>query len=309
MKSLSLADMHCDTPFELFSRSQSFWNSDCAVSAEKANAYDSFIQVTAVWSDKNLDNDAAYSKTLNVIDRFKSDIDAHKNASFRIDDIDTKMRFILSIEDARILDNDITRLHTLYGKGVRIITPLWSGVTCIGGAFDTNVGLTDFGKSVIDTSAKLGIIPDISHASEKSAYDIFESADGRIPVIASHSDAYAVFPHKRNLTDELFGAVKSSGGLVGINLYTEHLGYDGTMPAIDRVISHIEHFLALGGEDTVCFGCDFDGAATPVELSDVSSLLKIAEKMSSLNYSNTLIEKIFYLNAENFIKKHIKINL
>ena len=70
MKSLSLADMHCDTPFELFSSSQSFWNSDCAVSAEKANAYDSFIQVTAVWSDKNLDNDAAYEKALNVIDRF-----------------------------------------------------------------------------------------------------------------------------------------------------------------------------------------------------------------------------------------------
>ena len=297
MKSLSLADMHCDTPFELFSRSQSFWNTDCAVSFEKANAYDSFLQVTAVWSDKKIDDNAAYAKALNIIDRFKSDVDANKNASFWIDGIDTKMRFILSIEDARILGGDITRLHTLYGNGVRIITPLWGGVTCIGGAFDTTVGLTNFGKSIVNTATSLGIV-----------LDIFESVDGRMPVIASHSDAYAVFHHKRNLTDEQFGAVKSSGGLVGINLYTEHLGYDGTMSAIDRVISHIEHFLALGGEDTVCFGCDFDGAATPPELSDVSSLFKISEKMSSLNYSDSLIEKIFYLNAENFIKKNIKTN-
>lgn len=306
MKHLALADMHCDTPFELFSRSQSFLKNDLAVSAAKANRYRSFIQVAAVWSDKNLDNDAAYERSLNIIEYFKSDISSHTDASLWIDNLDSKMRFILSIEDARILNCDITRLYHLYELGIRLITPLWGGITCIGGAFDTNIGLTEFGKSVIDASVKLGIIPDISHASEKSAYDIFEACDNRSPIIASHSDAYSVFPHKRNLTDEQFKLVKDSGGVVGINLYTEHLGCDSSRPAIDQVLAHIEHYLSLGGEDTVCFGCDFDGATTPLELSDISSLLTVAEKMSLLNYSDSLIEKIFYLNAENFIKKNIK---
>ena len=306
MKRLSLADMHCDTPFELFSRSQSFWQNDLAVSAAKASEYSSFLQVAAVWSDKNLDDDAAYSRTLDVIDYFKSDISTNNDASFFIDKRSTKTKFVLAVEDARILNGDITRLHHLYEKGIRIITPLWGGYTCIGGAFDTDYGLTEFGKSVVDISAMLGIISDISHASEKSAYDILEICSGRIPVIASHSDAYSVFSHKRNLTDEQFKAVKNSGGVVGINLYTEHLGCSHSRPAIDQVMAHIEYYLALGGEDTVCFGCDFDGAETPPELSDISSLSAVAEKMNQLNYSNSLIEKIFYLNTENFIKKNIK---
>lgn len=306
MKPLSLADMHCDTPFELFCRSQSFWKNELAVSAEKSNSYTSYIQVAAVWSDKHLDDNSAYAKSIDVIDYFKSDVHKNPNASFFIDAESTRIKFILSLEDARILGEDITRLYHLYDKGIRIITPLWGGVTCIGGAFDTNEGLSRFGKSVIEKSTELGIIPDISHASQKSAYDIFESSNGKIPIIASHSDSYSVFSHKRNLTDEQFSALKRSGGIVGINLYTEHLGYDGTCSAIDRVIEHIEHYLSLDGEDTVCFGCDFDGASTPQELSDISSLVAIAEKMSTLNYSDVLIEKIFYLNAENFIKKNIK---
>ena len=306
MKSFSLADMHCDTPFELFCRSQSFRSNDLAVSADKANQYNSFFQVSAVWSDKKFNDDAAYAKSLDVIDYFKSDIENNIDTSFFIDHQNTKIKFVLSIEDARILGGDITRLYNLYDKGIRIITPLWGGSTCIGGAFDTNIGLTDFGESVIEASIELGIIPDISHASERSAYDMFEICDDKIPIIASHSDSYSIFPHKRNLTDEQFESIKRSGGVVGINLYTEHLGYDNNRSAIDQVITHIEHYLGLGGEDTVCFGCDFDGATTPPELSDISSLFTIAEKMSLLNYSDTLIEKIFYLNAKNFIIKNIK---
>ena len=70
--------------------------------------------------------------------------------------------------------------------------------------------------------------------------------------------------------------------------------------------SDLEHYLSLDGENTLCFGCDFDGAETPFELSDITSLFTIAERMSSRGYSDSLIEKIFYLNAENFIKKNIK---
>ena len=306
MNILSLADMHCDTPFELFYRKASFWKNDLAVSAKKSERYDHFLQVAAVWSDKELVNDSAYHRTLEIIEHFKCDVEKIKDCSFYINDQNTKIQFILSIEDARILGDDINRLYHLHGCGVRILTPLWCGKSCIGGAYDTVLGLTDFGKQTVKACTDLGIIPDISHASEQSAYDIFDICDGASPVIASHSNAYSVFSHKRNLTDEQFTAIRNSDGIVGINLCAEHLGYGAKRSAIDTVITHIEHYLSLGGENTVCFGCDFDGAKTPPELSDITSLLSVANALSALGYSDTLIEKIFYLNARNFIRKNIK---
>ena len=146
MNILSLADMHCDTPFELFYRKASFLKNDLAVSAKKAERYDHFLQVAAVWSDKALDNDSAYHRTLEIIEYFKCDVEKIKDCSFYINDQNTKIQFILSIEDARILCGDLNRLYHLYGLGIRTLTPLWRGESSIGGAYDTVLGLSDFGK-------------------------------------------------------------------------------------------------------------------------------------------------------------------
>ncbi|MBO7250661.1 MAG: membrane dipeptidase [Clostridia bacterium] len=305
MKTLSYADMHCDTPFEVYRNATSFFENKLAVSGKKSALYSAYLQVTAVWSDKEKDDDSAFYHTLDVIDYFKKDISKSDDVSFLLDNKDTKTRLVLSVEDARILNGDISRFYTLYNKGVRIITPLWGGYTCIGGSFDTERGLTPFGKEVVSECVKNGVITDISHASIESAYDIFEVCHGKAPVIASHSNSYSTYPHKRNLTDEQFSLVKASGGVVGISLCNEHIGlFEHTSP--DRVIAHIEHYLSLGGEDTVCFGCDFDGATTPEGLEDISTLPLLADKMQSLNYSDEQINKIFYQNASNFILKNIK---
>ena len=188
---------------------------------------------------------------------------------------------------------------------MRILTPLWKGETCIGGSFDTDAGLTDFGKDVIRKCIELGIVPDISHASIKSADDIFDISSGSSPVIASHSSSYTIFEHPRNLTDSQFCSVRESGGLVGVNLYTEALGLDARSDGIPTILEHIEHYLSLGGEDCVCFGCDFDGAQTPKDIPDVSYIYLFADEMSKLNYSESLIKKIFYENVNNFILKNI----
>ena len=305
MRTLSYADMHCDTPFEVYRNATSFSENDLAVSAKKASTYSDYLQVTAVWSDKAKDNDTAFYHTLDVIDYFKEDISKDENVSFLADNKAPKIKLVLSVEDARILNGDISRFYTLYSRGVRIITPLWGGYTCIGGSFDTDYGLTPFGKEVVSECVKNGVITDISHASIQSACDIFELCHGKTPVIASHSNSYTVCPHKRNLTDEQFSLVKESGGVVGISLCNDHIGLFGRASA-DRVIAHIEHYLSLGGEDTVCFGCDFDGATTPEGLEDISTLLLLFDKMQKRNYSDDLINKIFYQNASNFILKNIK---
>lgn len=294
MRHLSLADLHCDTPFEMFKSRQSFALNSLSVSLDKAGCFEEYIQIAAIWSDQRLDNDTAYARFFEIAEYFKRDTE---NADAHL---------LLSLEDARILNNDITRLDGIYDAGARLVTLLWGGESCIGGSYDTDTGLTAFGKSVTRRCTELGIIPDISHASTHSADDIFDICAGQIPVIASHSNSYSVNPHPRNLTDTQFQHVKEFGGVVGINLCSHHLGISDKKTPICTVISHIEHYLSIGGEDTVCFGCDFDGAPTPCGLEDISALPRIAEEMARLNYSNELIDNIFFNNARRFILKNIK---
>ena len=301
---LSLADIHCDTAYEAFVTSQSVIYNSLSVSVNLAQCFERYIQVLAIWSDKRLNNDDAYLRFFDILNYIKKDISTNDSIAFNTFDKD--ISFILSLEDARILNNDISRLNTIHKQGVKIITFLWHGNSCIGGAYNTHCGLTSFGKKAVNKAAELGIIADVSHASIRSASDIFEIYEKRAPVIASHSNSYKITPHERNLRDEQFEYIKRQGGIVGISLCKEHLGEIYNKSSEYTVLKHIDHYLSLGGEDTVCFGCDFDGAETPPALSNIASMQLIAEKMARANYTNTLIDKIFYLNAKNFILKNIK---
>ena len=203
------------------------------------------------------------------------------------------------------MNRDIRRIDRLYQMGIRIITPLWSGVSCIGGAHDTDEGLSTFGKNAMLRAISIGMIPDISHASERSADAIFELAAHSLrPVIASHSNAFAVCPVSRNLRDRQIQCILDTHGVIGINLYTRFLRKDGNADVTD-VLRHMEYFLAHGARDSLCLGCDMDGSELPVELSDVSRLPRLAEEMLKQNYSEDLIRAIFFENAYQFAKKYL----
>lgn len=296
---LSLYDLHCDTAHEIYLKNEGIYSNSCAVSLEKASKYKEYFQTFAIWSNCSLNDDEAFARFGQICEHFNKEALKY---------FDSKARgFILSLEDARILNNDISRLDYLEDCGIRIITPVWSGVSCIGGAYDTDVGLTEFGIQVIRECFKRNIIPDISHSSRKTAEQIFELNSSGRPIVASHSDSYSVNPHPRNLTDEEFLKIKELSGLVGINLFCEHLGMScDDQNAICKVLKHIEHYLSLGGEDIICFGCDFDGAQTPNSLSSISDLDLIADSMLRIGYSEDLINKIFWENAKGFINRNFR---
>ena len=176
----------------------------------------------------------------------------------------------------------------------------------MGGAHNTNIGLTPFGRSAIHKMYELNIIPDISHASDKMAYEMFEIANEiNKPVIATHSDSRKIRNHTRNLTDDMFMQIRKLGGTVGINFCCEHLAdTDIEVANITSIIRHLEHYLELGGENTVCLGCDFDGIESlPNGIKGVISLHSLYEELKKINYSDILIENIFYNNAHSFFEK------
>ena len=310
---MKLFDLHCDTATRLLAENQGLNDNGFHVSLKKSAYLSRYAQVMAIWTDKRLTDSEGYERFFEVIKNLENEAIINKNSvkivrnSKDLKDCITLgiTPLIVSVEDARILENDIKRLTVLYQSGVRALTLNWYGTTCIGGAHDTDIGLTDFGKQVVEECFRLGIVPDVSHCSFKGTSDALEIAQAHSkPLIASHSDSYSVNPHTRNLQDNDFITISKLGGLVGINLCPSHLCSDKDAGVTD-IIRHIEHYMSLGGEDSVAMGCDLDGTDLPNEFSDISDLYKIANELQRLNYSNELTDKLFYQNAFNFFTNNI----
>ncbi|MBQ8275632.1 MAG: membrane dipeptidase, partial [Clostridia bacterium] len=214
---------------------------------------------------------------------------------------------ILAVEDARLTAGKIERVDILAEMGVKYMTLLWGGETCIGGSHDTHGHLTDFGRAVARRCFEVGITPDVSHASEEVVDDLIPIAyEYNRPFIASHSNAHAVYGHTRNLRDRHFEHIKKLGGIVGISLCPSHLTDTSLRPADETdLLRHLEHYLSLGGESIVGFGADWDGTDLPQGFDHVGHLANFAELLGKHNYSDELIDKIFWKNFFEFAMKNL----
>ena len=294
---MNLYDMHADTPHKIFKLGTDFSDERLHISAEKIKDISDYRQFFAIWCDKEHDNETVYENFLKIRDNFIKCLE---------NDFPPNLSFNFSVEDARLLNGKIERLDVLKNSGVKILTLTWQGDSVIGGAYDTENGLTEFGKEVVYRCFDLGIVPDVSHASRRIISELSDiSAEKQLPFIATHSNSFSVYPHKRNLTDEDFIKIKDSGGIVGISFAPEHICE--SKAHICDIIRHIEHYLSLNGEDAVCLGCDFDGISTcPVEIPNISYIYLLKDELYNVGYTTEQIEKLFFENAFNFANKYIK---
>lgn len=218
---------------------------------------------------------------------------------------------VLTIEDARILGNDEetanARLSEAYANGVRLITPVWRGENALGGAHDTDTGLSPLGRFVIRNAVAHGISVDISHASPETAEAILSILNElSFPAVATHSNAFSLCLHTRNLRDAHFDAIVASGGIVGISLYRPFLS-QGTATLSD-VLRHIDYFCARGGERNIAIGSDFDGAELfPDGVFGVSDMPRLYEAMLRHGYSERTVKNIFYGNLARFTDTHMRL--
>ncbi|MBQ9805049.1 MAG: membrane dipeptidase [Clostridia bacterium] len=307
---LSLFDLHADTAWTMYETKQALTANRLAVSLERAAPFDRYIQVMALWTHPTLDDESGWVRCGEMLERLKQD-DALLECRAKLctacpEKESPTASLLLSVEDARILCGRIERVDTLWKMGVRILTPLWKGESCIGGAYDTDTGLTEFGKQALTRACSIGMIPDLSHASLRSAEQMLEiAAIHRIPAIASHSNAYALCPAARNLREAQIDAILGQHGIIGLNLHTPFLRENGDATAED-VLRQIDYFLGRGAEHALCLGCDMDGATLPPDLSDLSLLPLLAEHMQKRNYGEQTIRAIFFENAYRFANQYIQ---
>ncbi len=212
---------------------------------------------------------------------------------------------VLHIEGAEAIDENFETLDVLVQAGLRSLGPVWSRSNIYGHGVpfrcpsspDTGPGLTEKGKELVRACNRLKLLIDLSHLNEKGFWDV--AALSNAPLVATHSNAHALSPHSRNLTDRQLAAIGESGGMVGVNFAVSFLRQDGRHDRdtpLDVVIDHVDHLLKHLGEDNVGLGSDFDGAMIPKDLDTAAGLQKLVEAMRKRGYGKTLIEKICFRN-------------
>ncbi|MDZ7600087.1 MAG: dipeptidase [Hoeflea sp.] len=208
---------------------------------------------------------------------------------------------IMHMEGAEAIGPDLDALYAFHAMGLRSLGPVWSRPTVFGhgvpfrfpGDPDTGSGLTDVGKDLVKACNELRIVIDLSHLNEKGFDDVARISDA--PLVATHSNAHAVTPSTRNLTDRQLAMIRESGGMVGLNYATVFLREDGrksTDCGWDPVMRHLDHLLEQLGEDHLGLGSDFDGAEIPDVIGDVTGVQGLIGQMRERQYGEALIEKI-----------------
>ncbi len=212
---------------------------------------------------------------------------------------------VLHIEGAEAIDAKFEVLDVLHAAGLRSLGPVWSRPNAFGHGVpfrcpsspDTGPGLTDLGKALIEACNGLKILIDLSHLNERGFWDVAQISNA--PLVATHSNAHAISPHSRNLTDRQLDAIKESKGLVGVNFATSFLRPDGGRDQntpLDLIVRHVDHLLERLGEDGVGFGSDFDGAQMPAELGNAAGLQNLVQALRRRGFDRKLIEKLCFRN-------------
>lgn len=210
-----------------------------------------------------------------------------------------KMAALLSIEGADLIECDVHKIKTVADWGVRFLNPVWNRANALSGTVseEPERGLSDKGRDFIRQMERCGIYADVSHLSDRGFWDMCRMTAR--PIVASHSNSRALCDHPRNLTDDQFRAIRDTGGVVGMNFYSHFIG---KQPSVDDLVRHIEHFLAMDGEKTVCMGGDLDGCEElPQGMAGMEDVPKIWQALEERGYPRPLLEDLFWNNLRKLL--------
>ena len=145
----------------------------------------------------------------------------------------------------------------------------------------------------------LGMAIDVSHLNDAGIDDLLRLSTQ--PIFASHSNARALCPHSRCLSDAHIRAIADMGGVVGVNFFDKHLVQEGRASSRD-ILAHLRHVIEVGGVHAACIGTDFDGMQnTPSDLPNSSGMQRIAEGLSKIGLSPAEIRRVTYENLRDYI--------
>jgi membrane dipeptidase len=208
---------------------------------------------------------------------------------------------VLHLEGAEPIGPALDELEVLHAVGLRSLGLVWSRANRFGhgvpfgfpGEPDQGAGLSPEGLALVRACNELGVVVDCSHLNERGFWDVAESSDA--PLVASHSNAHALCPSPRNLTDEQLRAIGDRGGVAGINFcvaFVREDGRDDVDTPLSAIAAHAAHVAEVAGVDAVALGSDFDGATMPRELSGAERLPALLNALRAIGFDDGELERI-----------------
>lgn len=216
------------------------------------------------------------------------------------------------LEGAEAIPPDLEALDAFHELGLRSLGLTWSRPNAFAtgvpfafpGGPDAGPGLTADGRELVHACDRLRIVLDVSHLNERGFWDVLRRAER--PVVASHSNAHALCPSPRNLTDAQLDALAERNGLVGINFACAFLredGRDDPETGLEVVVRQLEYVLARVGEDGVALGSDFDGTTVPAALGDASGLPALWDALRAHGWNEALSRKVGFENWLSLLRR------
>ncbi|MFO0807146.1 MAG: membrane dipeptidase [Gemmataceae bacterium] len=254
-----------------------------------------------------------------------------------------KIASIIGVEGGHSIDESLGVLRSFYDLGVRYMTLTHTeSLSWADSCADQPKahGLSPFGEQVVAEMNRLGMLVDISHVSAETMKHVLRVT--KAPVIASHSSAYAIANHARNVPDDVLRLVAANGGVVMVNFYPGFILPEGARAmeeqtkqyrelrkkyadddqrledalaqfrkehpsprgSVHTVVDHIDHIVKVAGIDHVGLGSDYDGiGAVPEQLDDVSKYPVITQVLLDRGYTADQIRKVLGGNALRALKR------
>lgn len=304
---MKLIDFHCDTIYKIRKNEKlSMRNNNLSVDFCKMNAAGSIAQFFALFVCLD-ETKTPYSEALHMYHIFKNEMDKNSDIvnfakSYEALNNNVPCCF-LTIEEGAVIEGSLHNLKEFFKLGVRLMTLTWNFPNEIGYPnFEMkyyDMGLTPFGKDVVQQMNELDMIIDVSHLSDTGFYDVADISSK--PFLASHSNSRAVTNHYRNLTDDMIRVLGNKGGIAGLNFEKTFLG-NSPYGRLSEMVNHIKHMVNIGGIEIIALGSDFDGIETLSEIEDISRMDKLYGALKNNGFKDDAIEKIFFKNGLRFLK-------
>lgn len=223
------------------------------------------------------------------------------------------LNMILSVEGmCGIREQVEEKIDWLNAHDIKVGSLAWNDENALATGVRGNPkrGLSELGRRAIARMGVHGMVIDVSHANEKTFWDIMTCA--KSPVIATHSNARALCDHPRNLYDEQLLAIAENGGLVGVVCAGAFVHRDRKLQSISQLVGHIKYLEQLIGMEHIALGCDFmddyDNAQDTmlIDLNSPKDAQKIIDELRNQGFQEAEIRMLAYENAHRFFMQHLK---
>lgn len=310
---MHVIDAHCDVLSKLLLNPGLDFSDDTSgleVTLPRLKKSHVMLQWMAIWLPKRLEN-ADFNDVLRCVEIYDTHITKHPEIGTvrtrgDIARLQTEGRIgtLLTLEGVDALAGSLSHLRTLYKLGVRSLGITWNYANwAADGVMEPRQsGFTIKGRKLVKECNRLGILIDASHLCEKAFWELSELTER--PFLASHSNAYSVCPHPRNLNDDQIKEMIRGRGMIGLNFYPPFIAA-GTVVTIDHLLLHVEKICELGGAEHLGLGSDFDGIGSWVPGLEHSGCFDTLTNALLQQYSQHLVEGFMYRNWLSFLEREL----